>query len=161
LVAFFLPYIARVAAWTQVNSAQLAHAAALKEIQADPSKVRALETATAIFPELTQVVTSKCLAPECKEWRVWELLLARDAIWYSQLLAWLLIVYNLARLYLTWKVGPLRDDEDRTFVTPARSDYLALFGAHRLVQVVFYVSIVSFAFHAYDALINGTVWLPK
>jgi uncharacterized protein YjbI with pentapeptide repeats len=161
LVAFFLPYVIRAAAWTQVNNAQLAHAAALQEIQSDPSKRRAMEAATAIFPELSQVATSKCLAPKCKEWRIWELLLARDAIWYSQVLAWLLIVYNLARFYLTWQVGPLRDDEDRTYVTPARSDYLALFGAHRLVQVVFYVSIVSFAFHAYDALFNGIVSLPK
>jgi uncharacterized protein YjbI with pentapeptide repeats len=161
LVAFFLPYVIRASAWVQVNNAQAAHAAAVERLRADPEKRRVLEAATFAFPEAMQIATSKCLAPECREWRVWELLLARDAVWYSQLLAWLLIVYNLARLYLTWKIGPLRDDEDRTYVTPALGDYQHLLVAHRMVQCVFYVSAVSFAFHVYDALILGSVWLPR
>jgi uncharacterized protein YjbI with pentapeptide repeats len=160
LVAFFLPYVIRAAAWVQVNNAEAAHAAAIAELQSDPKMHRFLEEATIASPRFVQMSTSKCLAPKCREWRVWELLLARDAVWYSQLLAWLLIIYNLARLYLTWKVGPLRDDEDRTYVTPALSDYRTLFVAHKVVRVVFFVSLVSFAFHAYKVLILGSVWLP-
>ena len=45
LVAFFLPYVIRAAAWVQVNNAQTAHAAALAAMQADPEKRKILEAA--------------------------------------------------------------------------------------------------------------------
>jgi uncharacterized protein YjbI with pentapeptide repeats len=161
LTVFFAPYVIRAAFWTQVNTAQNAQVAALQALQSTPEGRNLLTTAGLVSRGAIDKITSKCLAPTCQEWHVWELLLAADAVWYSQVVAWLLILYNGARLLLTWKVGPLKDDEDRTYVTPALADYKPLSVAHWFVNILFYVSAVSFALHAADILFTESVWLPK
>jgi hypothetical protein len=96
----------------------------------------------------------------CREWKVWELTLALHKPWYSTMAAAMLIIYNLVRLYLTWKVGPLRDDEERTFVTPARADYVGLRNAHFFFSAIFVVVLVNLALHWYDLFATASVWLP-
>jgi uncharacterized protein YjbI with pentapeptide repeats len=160
LIGFFLPYVIRAATWYQVNQVQEAHAVAIESIRTDPELARALNITRLLTPDLVAAATSACLAERCKEWYVWELVVARNVAGYATYVAWLLLLYNVARLFLTWKVGPLRDDEDRTYVTPARDDYGLLYGAHRVVQIVFYVSFASFLLHAYEVLFKGVVSLP-
>jgi uncharacterized protein YjbI with pentapeptide repeats len=148
LVVFLLPYVMRAALWIEVNRTQLL---------TEPARLWLTQQLHDRAPALDQrpLVASlgtRCLHPECRSWRVWELLIGRDQPWYSLALAILLLLYNAARVYLTWRVGPLREDEERTNVTPALSDYDKLKWAHRFFSVVLLLAVASLGMHLYHWL---------
>jgi hypothetical protein len=54
---------------------------------------------------------------------VWYLLLGIDRGFGPALLSGTLLLYSIARALLTYSIGPLRDEEERTGTTPAWADY--------------------------------------
>ena len=100
-----------------------------------------------------------CLTEECEEWEVWEVLIGVDRGLSYWLLVAALIVYNACRGSLTWLVGQLRDDEERSGYSPALKDYGWLVWPHRVVRGLLFVSLASLVWHAYHWL-TLPVWLP-
>ena len=93
-----------------------------------------------------------------KQRRVVELLLGLDQGILSALLIAVLLLYNVLRCVLTYFVGPLREEEERTDFTPSWkgfNGYAWLWRTHRVASVLFWVSIASGLYHL------GTVlWTP-
>jgi hypothetical protein len=78
-----------------------------------------------------------------KERRIWQLLLGIDRGIGRFLLTTTLLLYNALRGYLTYRLGPLRDEEERTGQTPFWYDYWLLWRAHQAISVLLYVSLIS------------------
>ena len=57
--------------------------------------------------------------------------------------AFLLLFYNLIRAGLTWVVGPMRDDEEATGVSPAYEAYKRLVPLHWAFTVLFWFAIAT------------------
>lgn len=152
LVAFFLPYVGRTAALLAVNRGQ-------ESVASMKSELEALEPD---HPTVAQVVSrievSACMAPACQERPVWALLIGLDKGWTFWLPASLIALYNLLRLFLTWKVGPMREEEERSGYSPAwsgtgdREGYAVLFRAHQALTTLLVVAIVSFVWNAWHWL---------
>ena len=105
------------------------------------------------------VSTLPALAAECDKYEVWQLLLGIDKGWRFCVLASLLLLYNLCRALLTWKLGPLRDEEERSFYSPALDDYRWLYRVHRVVQFLLAVAVIALAYHGW-VWGRTSVWLP-
>lgn len=104
---------------------------------------------------------SKCLRPQCEEFRVVSLLLSADRSKMSFFLVIGLLIYNFCRAILTWRVGLLRDAEERSDVTPAYESYKTLYYAHVFVlKPLVIISLMAFVYHAWYWLWNTTVSLP-
>lgn len=87
------------------------------------------------------------------EWMTWQLMLGLDKGWTYAATAIVLLFYNLARAYLTrWMVG-VREDVDQSGIAPMWNDYKWQYRFHFwILQVVFFASVLSFGYHAYDWL---------
>jgi hypothetical protein len=88
---------------------------------------------------------------------VWQVLLGiHQPEWHDMLMAILfgvLLFYNLALHYpLTVAVSGLREAEDRSGITPARSEYEHLYYLHRVASVLWWVALAS-------GLLNLGRWL--
>ena len=59
-----------------------------------------------------------CLRPSCVSIPIWRVLLQLDRGPLAAFLALSLIVYNALRALLTWGVGLMRDEEERSGLTP-------------------------------------------
>ena len=80
---------------------------------------------------------------------IWELVLGLDkGIGYFGLVIALLI-YNIFRGFLTYRVGLLREAEERSGDSPAWKDYRRLHLIHRAASILFIVALGSFFFHAW------------
>lgn len=104
-----------------------------------------------------------CLSANCRELPVWKLVLGLDQGWTFGLLTGLLILYNIARGFLTFGVSRVRqaEAESRTHASPAKSDYWRLWQAHRyVVHPLFLGAMLAFAFNAYVWLILTKVSVP-
>lgn len=123
-----------------------------------------------------------------RTYRVWQLLLNLDRDGVGLFLtAAALILYNLARAIVTYFMGPMRDEEERSGFTP-RYDrdsnkavgamlhrrismgewwdsffeaYGWLWPWHRLVSFLWFVAVASFLWHAIDWLVLTQVHLPR
>ena len=90
-----------------------------------------------------------------KQLRVVELLLGLDQGILPALLVIALLLYNIFRGLLTYFVGPLREEEERTGFTPSwkgRNGYAWLWWTHRVASVLFWVSVASGIYHLGMAL---------
>jgi len=188
---FLVPYVARTAMWLGVQRAEVQLAAVRNQAlvlaaqQGGPARSAQVENV------LAQMRLTPCLAPECQEWRVWHVLLGLDRGWshaHLVALALALVVYNLARALLTWRVGVLRDAEDRSGYTPswiaedvyegrprwqdpprfprlsklrsAIAGYGVLWQVHQLVmRPLVVVAVVSLVVHILHWL-RTPIWLP-
>lgn len=99
---------------------------------------------------------------DLEEWRLWQLLIGCNLGAGYVAITVLIILYNISRGILTYMVGPLRDEEVRTQMTPAINDYGYLFYIHRLNVLLIAVSVVStliFIWNAYHWL-GLKVYIP-
>jgi hypothetical protein len=115
-------------------------------------------------------ILQPCRPPSCLETSVWEALLGVDrtrvgvvsaTAWANVMVAVFLLLYNLCRAVLTWRVGPLRDEEERSGYSPAytgQDGYGWLIWLHRAVQVLLVVAVTSFLVHMWHWL-NMPVWV--
>ena len=67
-------------------------------------------------------------------------------------LAAALLLYNVARALLTYSIGPLRDEEERTGTTPAWADYRPWWRLHQGSALLLVVSAVSGLYQIATAL---------
>ena len=95
---------------------------------------------------------------QVKQRRIVEILLGLDQGVLSALLIAALLIYNVLRSVLTYFVGPLREEEERTGSTPlwdGFNGYAWLWRTHQVASVLFWLSIASGVYHL------GTIlWTP-
>lgn len=96
LIAFVLPYIGKVLALTAADHAG-----------------RAYEN---FAPHIPIVAVERIPA--------WRVLIGLDKAWWIPTLGGVLLVYNLIRGILTFRVGMLRDAEERSGITPSLAQYM-------------------------------------
>lgn len=184
LIAFALPYFAKAAGWVAAARTQEAIGAALVEAEGRMAALVKTEAGGAsVASEVIHSIQDRLPVKGDLNWRraqVWELLLGVDkGIWYF-LSTCVLLLYNILRGLLTFVVGPMRDEEERSGVSPPHrvegktpgkrflywlrrgwaESYAWLWLPHRIVTVLFAVAVGSFLFHAVNWLSLG-VWLPN
>ncbi len=107
LVAFLIPYGAKVLFWIAVNRMQIFSEAAVGE------------QASVLGMDADKVSNfSRCFAEHCDPMPVWELMLGVDKGWSFWTLAIALILYNTLKTFLTLRVSPMRDEEDWSGYSP-------------------------------------------
>jgi hypothetical protein len=151
LVAFATPYVGRVAMYGLVSRAEGAvryvEQVGLEDLLKDPRDPTVIRR-----PPLDRL-------PQPRTRTVLELLVKWDqGVWHT-VLAGVLVAYNLGVYRLISRVGPLRDEEERSGFAPAWSSYRALVWVHRVVCVLFYVSLASFLWNLYTTLATKIVVL--
>ena len=81
-------------------------------------------------------------------YRVWQLVLGLNRGAYAPaILAVILIVFNVLRTSVTVMVSSMREAEERSGVTPAKVEYAFVYRLHRLVSVLWLISITDLAYH--------------
>ncbi len=164
LAIFALPYMAKTMMWIGVNRAQVGLIEVTTDLQDATEQLEDGPGAVLVgqvADKLSRI--QPCLENDCSEFKVWQVLIGFDRDWIFWSLAILLLVYNLCRGFLTWRVGPLRDDVDLTGYAPPLKGFHGygwLIWPHRIVQVLLWVSVFSLAYHGWDWLFNTSVWLP-
>ncbi len=189
LAAFFVPFFLKTAGWVAAYHVQ----AEVRESLTGLQEVAAILDGEN-HPEarsISAVVTSlseQLPRPGSERWResrVWRLVFGLDrepAYWLSAIA---LLLYNVLRWMLTGLVAPMRDEEERSGVSPAwkpprplrpksvrewlryARDWLGswaeaygwLVWPHRAVRSLAFVAIGSFSVHAVHWL-SLPVWLP-
>lgn len=142
LLAYISPMVAKSLFWSEVNQAQN-----LISIGR-----RSLETGA----------LSPCLAPECTDpMPIGLVLLGVQNGWYSALFGLLLLLYNLNRAFLTYRVSLLRDEEERCSMSPAKDAYLRLFWFHRMNSAILIPILLHLGERAWNFLALTTVSLPS
>jgi len=163
LVAFLVPYVARTAMWVAVTKIQEGVVEALERVEAGAKRIEPVDQGQ-VLEALKRARLTPCLANDCRQWQVWQVLLGLDRSgWRPRILSFLaavLILYNICRAVLTWQVGLLRDIEQHSGYSPAWSQYKWAVTVHRGMKVVFWVAVFSFAAHAVEWLFLSRVWLP-
>lgn len=108
---------------------------------------------------------SNCGAEVCNEFTVLQLVLGLDRNVIYWAIPVTLIVYNILRGFLTYRVAPMRDEEERSGVSPAWKGkmvwqgYRPLYWMHRAVSILFWLAFLVFLFNALHWL-NLPVWVP-
>jgi hypothetical protein len=69
------------------------------------------------------------------------------------------LIYQSLRIALTYKIGPLVDQENTTGFSPRYIEYGGYWYVHQIVRVLGFVAIAALAVHSWFAL-TSTVWLP-
>lgn len=113
--------------------------------------------------EFSEVRESIC-AQGCEDVPIGMLLIGYHNGWASTLPAILLIIYNMMRAYLTVRVAPLREIEERCDHTPAYADYRHLEIVSVLVLLVGIFAGLSFVNHLYlwlSSLVSVPTWLLR
>jgi hypothetical protein len=128
-----------------------------------------------------------CLTSNCQHWTVGEVLIGIDKGWVYWAPAAILLIYNLCRATLTWMVGPLKEEEERSgysppFRAPASdvrvwkifrsfrkpilgmlvrvNGYGWLLWPHRAMQALIWFALLSILYHFYHWL-SASIWLPQ
>lgn len=158
LLAFLLPLVARVAFWVGVNKVQVVQGGVASSVKAAEARLDSTARTLGVSAP-TAIQFSPCLAQKCDSLRVWEVVLGLNRGWETWLPAILLLIYNAIRVYLTWKVGPLRDRETTTEFSPRLGDYRHLWWLHVAFSVLLLVALSSAAISAFDYL-SLPVWIP-
>ena len=156
LLIFVVPLAARVSFWSGVNRGQRMLA-----------KSDVAEGASMLPCERPVVATTPCMSEKgCEKWSVAALVVGVNHLWDGWIgilqfaLASLLLIYNIARGWLTWRVGPMLEEQLRSGYTPSRKDYEGLGSWHLVMKFLVAVAVVSLMFHAWHAA-TADVWLPK
>jgi hypothetical protein len=161
LIAFVVPYAAKVLEALAVNNAQkrivelaeFAHKAEGKAgVSRDEDARIRMESAArmAIWGNLAQL--KPCLADKCADATVLAVLVGLDRGWQFALMAACLICYNILRVLLTWQVGALREEEERSHYAPTHRSHAWLYWMHRFAFGLLFINIASLVYHAYDWL---------
>ena len=108
-----------------------------------------------------------CLRLECqKPQPIWRVLLRyeyeQNHRYFPFILATALLVYNILRGFLTWRVGILRDAEERSGYSPGYFEYVWMYWLHALVMLpLFVIAIAAIAYNGHILLFETPVVLPK
>jgi hypothetical protein len=166
MTLFFLPLAARVVYWVGINRVQ---SSIFESVVHTKSPLLTLihqeHPLTPVFESIVEDMNSltPCLASVCTEKRIWEILLLAEhesKIWMLTTLS--LLLYNIARIFLAWQVSALREEEDRSGISPkyrGRDGYQWLHVTHLAVRWIVFVAAAAFVYHAANWL-NRPIWLP-
>ncbi len=101
------------------------------------------------------------LREEAHERPVWQLLVGLDkGLFYFLLVLLPVILYNVLRAWLTYKVSLLRDAEERSGYSPRWSDYGWLYWLHQPARLLLLAASIAFVFNAWHWL-TETVVVPS
>lgn len=123
LTAFFLPYVARTGYWVGVNRTELAAARVLAELREYGASPHGDQGRLAgVLERAFESIARRLPGPEnpdSRASRVWRLVIGADRGTWFWVSAILLLAYNVLRALLTMFVAPMRDEEERSGVSPA------------------------------------------
>ena len=161
ILVFALPYVGRAAMYSAIAPVeqQLAEqAAARKAILQARLEDGEGEHEREILEEIRRL---DMVLAKFEKKPVWKVLLKwdRGQAWPT-ILAGLLILYNIGIYGLITRVSALRDEEERSGWTPAWRDYSHLIWVHRVVVILFYVSVVAF-FINIGGMLGEEVLVPR
>jgi uncharacterized protein YjbI with pentapeptide repeats len=161
ILVFALPYVGRAAMYSAVAPVeqQLAEqAAARKAILQARLDDGDSENEREINEEIRRL---DMVLSKFEKKSVWKVLLNWDkGRRWPTILAGLLILYNIGIYGLITRVSALRDEEERSGWTPAWRDYSHLIWVHRVVVILFYVSVASFLINV-GGMLGEEVLIPK
>jgi uncharacterized protein YjbI with pentapeptide repeats len=149
LTAFLLPYLGKGLFWSSVNRGQATLGTTVMDARSraqDPEAGYLLEQVT------------PCISSDCTEWPIWQVLIGVDRGPEYWVLSSLLVLFNVLRGVMTWIVGPIRDEEERSGYSPAAS-YAKLIWMHHFVTGLGVVAVIAFVYHMSEWL-RLTIWLP-
>ena len=126
MLAFFLPFVAKTFYWVAMNNAQH-HAQTLysdvaKAASTHPELESAFQRVEAALKQSNELLKQR---NELRRYAVWQLLLGVDRGIPIAMLTIALLVYNLCRLILTRLIGPLREEEERSGISPKRGNWFS------------------------------------
>ncbi len=187
LVAFLLPYIVKTIGLVALNNLEN-HEYTSHLISKFENSEIALQS---INHDKSEIDESRKQSPiiNGKRYRIYQILIGWDQGWTYWILSLVLIIYNLARALLTYFVGALREEEERSGYTPSLNGkvlystsldnilpishhfrwrlfrvHLFSYGwmiyLHYFVQAALLISLISFAWHGYHWL-TAEVWIPQ
>lgn len=163
ITIFFGSMGLRAAMWAGVNRAQTAVVNAAQRLDDAAEKAKATHPDLAVAMgeasrELAKV--KETFTEDTRTYRIWQVLLGLDRGWTACVLAVLLLVYNAGRGWLTYTVGAMREEEERSGFAPYWKDYKrAWYLHHYVMRWLILIAATSFAYHAYFWL-TAKVVLP-
>lgn len=157
LLAFALPYVARVGFLSFTSSAEQKAADVYR--RADRWLADHPDAAKGI-PRLPPEAVEQAVREQTREQSVVAVLLKWDQgnPWPTALAVGL-VTYNGLIYWLVSNVGPLRDEETRSGRSPRWDDYRWLYALHRFATGLFYVSLISGIVN-YGELLFRTIRVP-
>ena len=115
---------------------------ATSSVQAAVMSVQTLERQAAAFRNDSRRFLAGSL--RAKRYPLWQIVLGLDTRRFGwTILVVTLFIFNGLRWFLTITVAPMRDAEERGFVTPAILDYRFLIPLHRIASTLFWVSFAA------------------
>lgn len=110
------------------------NASELEELREIESWVTRVQEAIRILAQDSEI--------RLQERRVLSLVLGTEDGWHIAMFSAMLLLYPVARTFLTYHVGPLREDEERVGVSPAWKDYRPLWRLHQVTSPLLVVSVL-------------------
>jgi len=167
LIMFLLPKVFTIVRWQIVSGMQQNAILAAQQVSKSMSD---MSSKGGLPPDVSAGIVTRiaefkpCFARECERVPIWTLLLETRRPPAYLILGLALLVYNAARGLLTWRMGPLREEEERSGYTPPYKgprlldSYGWLMWPHRIMRGLLVVALSALAWHLYDAL-TAVVWL--
>jgi uncharacterized protein YjbI with pentapeptide repeats len=110
LAVFFIPYLAKGAALILLSNMEPRLAGLMSELNAKSSAI-GIGSQEFNFEAM-------CAKLACVEKPVWQVMLGPDASRTLLAAAIALLFYNVARGVLTWRISPMKEEQDATSITP-------------------------------------------
>ena len=152
LIAATLPYFAKVVFWLVVN------------------KIQGIGGEIGVF-NLDQLISAKSFAcPSVDKYecfKVGQLIFGADKGGIYVLIPATLVLYNLLRGFLTYKLAPMRDEEERSGYTPVWqgqnfwSGYQFLYLIHKAVSFLWYLAVAVFIWNLCKWLLFTHVYVGE
>ena len=126
MLAFFLPFVAKTFYWVAMNNAQhhaqTFYSDVAKAVSTHPELESAFQRVEAALKQHKELLKQR---NELRRYAVWQILLGVDRGIPTAMLTVALLVYNLCRLILTRLIGPLREEEERSGISPIRGNWFS------------------------------------
>ncbi len=168
VILFFIPHIVQVIVYSTIGSAQAVAISSLSDLveRADQAMNQAIQPAdlgqAAPIPDRVRRSLTDLRARindrRLQEWPLWMVLLGLNQAWFVPVVILSILVLNVARLQLTTAVASLREQEQRSGVSPAWDDYKLYFRAHQMIRILSLISLGSLV--PYLATIRALIVTP-
>lgn len=158
LACFATPYVARVVTLVQLSHAQrVAHQLARARLEAQPRP--GANPLGRPLPDVVQAEEDRAAREVARRFEqeepvpVWRVLLKLDrGVGWEVARVGGLVAYNLCVFWLVRRVGPMRDEEQRSGYAPAWGSYRRLVRLHGVCSALLYLSLASFAWNMHELL---------
>jgi uncharacterized protein YjbI with pentapeptide repeats len=149
LASFSVPYIAKAVLLNEIGHGE---AAIVNKLDVAPPSTEASPRST------SDNKTSAADVLKQRTYPIWQILLGIDSGNYAwTMLICLLIVYNGLKWFLTTSIAPMRDAEERSHVTPALPEYRVFLSLHRVVSLLYWVSLATATYTAWTMITQPVI----